>query len=161
MATITKFDITKFDIPKFDGKMSFNIWKVQMLVVLTQNRLKKALDGEFKRPKSMTDEEWLELDERALSTIQLYLMPHVLREVLDQTTMAEMWLALESIYMMKSLANKIRLKEKLYTFSMAKGTSIQNHLDEFNSILIDLESLDVKIEDEDKAIILEPDNVNH
>jgi len=88
-------------------------------------------------------------------------MPHVLREVLDQTTTAEMWLALESLYMTKSLANKIRLKEKLYTFSMAEGTSIQNHLDEFNSILIDLESLDVKIEDEDKAIILEPDNVNH
>ena len=57
MATITKFDITKFDIPKFDGKMSFNIWKVQMLAVPTQNGLKKALDGESRRPKSMTDEE--------------------------------------------------------------------------------------------------------
>jgi len=75
--------ITKFDIPKFDGKMSFNIWKVQMLVVLTQNGLKKAFDGESRRPKSMTDEEWLELDEKTLSTIQLCLMPHVLREVFD------------------------------------------------------------------------------
>ena len=69
-------------------------------------------------------------------------MSHVLREVLDQTTTAEMWLALESFHMMKSLANKICLKEKLYTFSMAEGTSIQNYLDDFNSILIDLESLD-------------------
>ena len=56
--------------------------------------------------------------------------------------------------MTKSLANKIRLKERLYTFSMAEGTLIQNHLDEFNSIILDLESLDVKIEDEGKAIML-------
>ena len=36
---------------------------------------------------------------------------------------------------------------------MAEGTPIQ-HLVDFNSILIDLESMDVKIEDEDKAILL-------
>ena len=56
--------------------------------------------------------------------------------------------------MTKSLANKIRLKEILYTFRMAEGTPVQKHLNKFNSILIDLESLDVKIENEDKAILL-------
>ena len=56
--------------------------------------------------------------------------------------------------MTKSLANKIRLKERLYTFCMAEGTPVQKHLNEFNFILVDLESLDVKIEDDDKAILL-------
>ena len=56
--------------------------------------------------------------------------------------------------MTKSLANKLRLKERLYTIRMAEGTSIQSHLNEFNSICVDLESLDVKIDDEDKAILL-------
>jgi hypothetical protein len=37
---------------------------------------------------------------------------------------------------------------------MTEGTSIQSHLNEFNSICIDLESLDLKIDDEDKAILL-------
>lgn len=37
---------------------------------------------------------------------------------------------------------------------MAEGTSIQSHLDKFNSIIIDLEILDVKIDEEDKAILL-------
>jgi len=27
--------VTKVDIPKFNGKINFNIWKVQMMVVLT------------------------------------------------------------------------------------------------------------------------------
>jgi len=34
------------------------------------------------------------------------------------------------------------------------GTPIQNHIDEFNYIIFNLESLNVKIEDEDKAILL-------
>ena len=52
--------------------------------------------------------------------------------------------------MTKSLANKTRLKERLYTFFMAEGTLIQNYLDEFNSIIFDLESLNVKIKDRTK-----------
>ena len=56
--------------------------------------------------------------------------------------------------MTKSFANKIHLKERLYTFRMAEGTPVQKHLNAFNSILVDLESLDVKIEGEDKVILL-------
>jgi hypothetical protein len=56
--------------------------------------------------------------------------------------------------MTKSLANKLRLKERLYTICMSEGTSMQSHLNEFNSIIVDLESLNVKIDDEDKTILL-------
>jgi hypothetical protein len=60
----------------------------------------------------------------------------------------------KELYMTKSLANKLYLKERLYTIRMLEGTSIQSHLNEFNSICADLESLDVKIDDEDKTILL-------
>jgi len=119
------------------------------MAVLVQNGLKKVLAGKKKKPAIMTNGQWKEFDEKALSTIQSSLAPNVLREVLDKITTAEFCLGLEIIYMNKGLANKICLKEQLYTFSMAEGTSIQNHLDEFNPIIIDLESLYVKIEDED------------
>ena len=56
--------------------------------------------------------------------------------------------------MTKSLANKICLKERLYTFRMAEGTPVQKLLNDFNSIIVDIESLDVKMEDEDKGILL-------
>jgi hypothetical protein len=36
---------------------------------------------------------------------------------------------------------------------MLGGTSMQSHLNEFNSIIVDLENLDVKINDEDKSIL--------
>ena len=34
--------MSKLDIEKFEGKISFAIWRVQMLAVLTQNGLKKV-----------------------------------------------------------------------------------------------------------------------
>ncbi|KAL6493219.1 hypothetical protein OROGR_032978 [Orobanche gracilis] len=145
---------TKFDIEKFDGKISFSIWRVQMSAVLIQSGLKKALDGKSKKPDTMTDKQWDELDEKALSSIQLCLYKEVLREVANERTAASLWLKLETLYMAKSLANKFRLMERLYTIRIVEGTPIKSHLDEFNSIIMDLENLGIKIEDEDKAVLL-------
>jgi hypothetical protein len=97
----------------------------------------------------MADDKWEDLDEKLLSALQLSLSPEVLREVMNAKSATELWKKLEELYMTKSLANKLRLKERLYTIRMAEGTSIQSHLNEFNSICVDLESLDMKIDDED------------
>jgi len=48
--------------------------------------------------------------------------------------------------MAKSFANKICLKERLCTFRIAEGIPVQKHLNEFNSILVDLKSLNMKVE---------------
>ncbi|KAK9715446.1 hypothetical protein RND81_06G165800 [Saponaria officinalis] len=77
---------TKFDIEKFDGKISYAIWHVQMQAVLIQNGLKKAFDGKSKKPATMEDEQWDEIDEKALSVIQLCLSREVLREVIKEKT---------------------------------------------------------------------------
>lgn len=92
---------TKFGIEKFDGKISFSIWRIQMKVVLT-NGLKKALEGKSKKPASMANEKWEELDEKVLSSIQLCLSKQVLREVIHETTAAGLWLKLESLHDQKS-----------------------------------------------------------
>ncbi|KAF1884185.1 hypothetical protein Lal_00035251 [Lupinus albus] len=89
-----------------------------------------------------------------LSTIQLCLFMEVLREVANEETIAALWLKLETLYITKSLANKFRLKERLYTFHMVKGTHIQTHIDDFNFIIMDLQNIDINIEDEDKVVLL-------
>ena len=55
-----------------------------------------------KKRGSLTDDEWEELEEKALSAIQLCLAPHVLREVLDKATVVEFWVRLEELYITKS-----------------------------------------------------------
>ncbi|KAK4718142.1 hypothetical protein R3W88_016480 [Solanum pinnatisectum] len=37
---------------------------------------------------------------------------------------------------------------------MTEGTLVKTHLDEFNSIIMDLKNIDIKIESEDQAIIM-------
>ncbi|KAI4344977.1 hypothetical protein L6164_012147 [Bauhinia variegata] len=103
----------------------------------------------------MTNEQWDEMDEKALSVIfQLCLSKEVLHEVVNETAATKLWLKLESPYMTMSLANKLHLKEQLYTICMWKGTLIQSHLDRFSSIIIDLVNIYIKFEDEDKVVLL-------
>ncbi|GKD59796.1 hypothetical protein Tco_1297305, partial [Tanacetum coccineum] len=75
----------------------------------------------------------------------------VLREVTVETTAAGVWSKLD---MTKSLANKLYLKKKLYTFYMPVGLKISEHVDEFNKIVLDLASIEVKFEDEDLDLLL-------
>ncbi|GJW93337.1 zinc finger, CCHC-type containing protein [Tanacetum coccineum] len=65
----------------------------------------------------------------------------VLRVVTAKTTAAGVWSKLETLYMTKSLANKLYLKKKLYTFYMPTGRKISEHIDEFNKIVLDLANI--------------------
>nr|GEW06406.1 retrovirus-related Pol polyprotein from transposon TNT 1-94 [Tanacetum cinerariifolium] len=78
----------------------------------------------------------------------------VLREVPEETTAAGVWSKLETLYMTNSLANKLYLKKKLYTFYMPVGRKISEHIDEFNKIVFDLANIEVKFKDEDLALLL-------
>ncbi|KAJ0100814.1 hypothetical protein Patl1_04363 [Pistacia atlantica] len=60
---------SKAEIEKFDGTTSFAIWHVKMMAVLTKEGTKKALQEKAKKPKTMTDVEWEDMDEKTLSSI--------------------------------------------------------------------------------------------
>ncbi|GJW32953.1 hypothetical protein Tco_0052985 [Tanacetum coccineum] len=78
----------------------------------------------------------------------------VLREVIGDTTAAGVLSKLETLYMIKSLANKLYLEKKLYTFYMLAGRKIFEHIYEFNKIVLDLANIEIKFEDEDLALLL-------
>lgn len=56
--------------------------------------------------------------------------------------------------MAKSLTNKIFLKEQLFGFKMNPAKTLEENLDEFKVITIELANADEKISDENQAIIL-------
>ena len=62
----------------------------------------------------MSHENWEEIDLKAASTIQLYLVDEVMYNVMDEETAMELWLRLEALYMTKSLSNKLYRKKQLY-----------------------------------------------
>ena len=117
-----------------------------------QQGMVKALYG--KQPEGMDDLDWKELEAKAMATIRLCLADDVMYHVMDEESPAEVWLKLESRYMSKSLTNKLYLKQKLYGLKMSEGSDLSQHINLFNQIIGDLRRVDVKFEDEDKALML-------
>lgn len=147
-------EMTKFNIERFNGKNDFGLWRMKMRAILVQQGLEEALEGERKLPATLSDKEKQKIMKKAHSAIILCLGDKVLREISKEKTAAEIWLRLESLYMTKTLANRLYLKQKLYTFKMGHSTSIFDHIDDFNRLILDLENIDIKIDDEDQALLL-------
>ena len=89
------------------------------------------------------------MDDKALSAIQLSLSDDVLQQVLSERTFAALWAKLEELYLTKSLANRLVLKQRLYGLRMVEGFSLKSHTSEFISIINDLKNLDVIVDSED------------
>ncbi|GJY45241.1 retrovirus-related pol polyprotein from transposon TNT 1-94 [Tanacetum coccineum] len=148
--------IAKFDVKKFDGSNDFGLWRMKMRCLLIQHGWEAALDP---FPKTMSDAKKtaaLKTDvyKKAHSALLMCLDNKVLREVNKEDFAAGVWLKLETLYMTKSLANKLYLKKKLFTFYMDSGKKLSEHIDEFNKLVGDLANIDVEIDDEDQALML-------
>ncbi|GKE24043.1 hypothetical protein Tco_1435555, partial [Tanacetum coccineum] len=78
----------------------------------------------------------------------------VLREVTKEMTAAGIRKKIETLYMTKSLANRLYLNKKLYTFHMHPGKSQSEHIDEFHKLVSDLAAIDTAISNEDQAFLI-------
>jgi len=130
---MVKLHRSKFEVEKFSGKNSFVLWNLNMQDLLVQQGLQKALAGKSKKPANMKDEDWEDLDARALNTICLCLTNVVLFNITEDKTTSSLSTKLESLYMTKNLSNIIFLKRKLYNLQMKEGTKIVDNLNVFNT----------------------------
>ena len=140
--------MTRFKIEKFD----IGLWKPKIREILVQNSLEKAMLGKAKKPSTMSMEDFKDMDIKTLTLIQLSLSNEVLREVAKEETTVRLWVKLESLYMTKSVTNRLLLKSKLHDLRLEEASSIKSHLDEFESIIMDLSNLDVSLDDDHLAI---------
>eukprot|EP00253_Pinus_taeda_P022048 PITA_22048 len=62
-----------------------------------------------------------------------------------------LWDKLRTWYQSKSLVNKLFLQKNLFNLRMKYGDSVTEHLNAFNTVVIQLASVDIKISDEDKC----------
>ena len=144
----------KIDMEKFDGKNDFNLWREKMIAHLGNLGLDEALKGESKMPSSLSEKEKSDILKKARNTIVLSLSDQILRKVVKEKSAAEMWLKLEQLFMTKTLPNRIYLKQRFYGYRMEETKSIDENIDEFTKLVVDLANLDVEIDDEDQAIFL-------
>jgi hypothetical protein len=151
---MAKMQSLKFEVETFRSKRKFELWKLKMRDLLVQQGLQKTLIGKSKKPTAKTNGEWEDLDAKSLSTICLCLADDVLFNIVGEDTTSGLWCKLEILYMTKSFTSGIYLKRQLYSLWMKEGTKVVDHLNTFNTLIIQLTSMEVKFEDEDKAITL-------
>ena len=84
---------TLYNIKKLDGT-NFPFWKKQIWQVLVQKKHIKPINLKRERPKTMSVEEWEELDELACSTILLTLIETIYFNVAEETIAYGIWLKL-------------------------------------------------------------------
>ena len=147
------------DLEKFNGKNDFNMWKIKMEALLITQGLGDAIEPISKNEgkevsSSKTPEETSKIDNKARSIIILSLGDAVIREVAKEKTVAGLWAKLESIYMTKSLANRLYIKKRMFTMKMVEGSSLDHYIDEFNKVCNTLKSIDEGLNDEGKALLL-------
>ncbi|KAH9751241.1 Integrase catalytic domain-containing protein [Citrus sinensis] len=78
----------------------------------------------------------------------------VKRKGAKEKTVAGLWANLERLYMTKSLANRLYIKKKMFSLRMIKEASLDEHIDEFNKVCDELETIDEGLSDESKALLL-------
>ncbi|MBA0679665.1 hypothetical protein Goari_011422 [Gossypium aridum] len=96
-----------------------------MKTILVQTDLKKVVTG--KKPENLNQLEWEEIDENVL---------------------------FKSLYATKSLANRLGLKQRLFTFGINECELLKNHISQFITLLNDLNNVEVQIYNEDQGMLL-------
>ncbi|MCO5552572.1 hypothetical protein L7F22_006085 [Adiantum nelumboides] len=138
-------------IRKFDGT-NFTIWKQRMMDVLVNKGLAAPLKD--RKEGVYNDDQWEELDARAIATICLHFGESIFFTIMDKTTAFELWDSLCSVWDGKSASNKVFLMKKLTRLSMKEVSSVSSHLNEFNALYLQLTSKGLNFDDEMKAIFL-------
>ena len=150
---------TNVELDKFTGLNDFNMWKIKMEVLLITQGLRDAIEpatkiADSEVSSSTTPEHMAEIDKKARSTIILSLGDSVIREIAREKTVVRPWTKLKQLYMTKSLANRLYMKKKMFSLKIVEGASLNDHIDEFNKIRNDLETIDEGLSDESKAFLL-------
>ncbi|GFS36820.1 hypothetical protein Acr_00g0048190 [Actinidia rufa] len=141
----TTMSNAKIEVEKFDGTNNFGMWQCEVLDVLIQQDLDITLDA---KPDDISEKDWAKLNRQACGTIRLCLAKDQKYFVMKETSAKELWDKLENKYMTKSVENRLYLKKKLFRFQYKQGTSMNEHLNNFNKILADLQNLDVEIDND-------------
>ena len=136
----------------FDGKGHFGMWQSELQDALFQQGLDAAIEEQ--KPEDMEEKEWKTINRLACGAIRACLSREERYPFSKETSAYKLWKGLEEKFLKKSSQNKLYLKKKLFRFDYVPGTTMNDHITNFNQLVTDLLNLDVTFNDEDKALML-------
>jgi len=89
---------------------------MQVTLLLVNEGTHEAMLDIEKKPSNMEHDKWNVIDFRVKATIILCLSDEVLYNIMNEETTTSLWYRLESLYMTKSLSNKLFMKKSYTAF---------------------------------------------
>jgi len=100
----------------------------------------------------MSQTDWELLGRQALGVVKLTLAKNVAYNIVNENT--TYGLILSNMYEKTFASNKVFLICQLVNTKMQEGTTVIDHVNEFNSLLLRLVSMDIKFEDRVQVLLL-------
>lgn len=140
---------SKMKIEKFNGT-NYQWWRMQMEDILYQKDLDAPL-GDM--PADYDVDKWKRLDRKALATVRLCLSSSVGFNIAAETTTKGIMMRLAELYEQPSACNKVYLIKKMCRMLMAESDPVTEHLNRFNEIVRQMESVRLNFDDEMRALL--------
>ncbi|CAJ2627704.1 unnamed protein product [Trifolium pratense] len=100
------------------------------------------------KPNSKSDEEWEFEHLQVCGFIRQYVEDNIYNHIANEKHAKTLWEKLESLYASKSGNNKLFLLNSFISLKYKEGTSISDHLSEFQGLLDQMSGMGIKFEDE-------------
>jgi len=104
---------------------------------LTASNLEDTLRLE-KKHKATSEENWDKMNQMACGLIRSCLIQDIKYHVLHETSARQLWEILEKKYLTKSIESCLQLKRRFYRFQMKRRLSIDEQMNNYTKLLIDL-----------------------
>ncbi|KAG6424239.1 hypothetical protein SASPL_114654 [Salvia splendens] len=126
---------------------NYQLWRNKMKDLLFVKALHLPVFA-TQKPESKSDEEWEFEHHQVCGFIRQFVKENVYHHVDQETHARTLWDKLENLYTSKSGNNKLFLLKKMMMLRYKDGTSIADHVSEFQSSLTQLLGMGVTLDDE-------------
>lgn len=122
--------------------------------LLNLKDLAEPLENKGVKPTTKTDDVWTRMNKKTVAQIRQWIDHSVFHHVSQESDAYKLWEKLESMYQAKTARNKTLLMRRLVNHKLRSGTSITEHMSQFQDLVNQLGAAEWCLKDEEQAILL-------
>ena len=133
------------------NESNWMIWKSKMEDLLYCKDLFAPVERDSAKPKTTSEDDWKKLNQKAVGYIRQWLDDSVFHHVSTETSEHSLWKKLKDLYERNSVGNKAFL---IWRLEYKENGLIAEHLNKVQSIINQLSSMKMTLDDKLQALLL-------
>ncbi|GKV36538.1 hypothetical protein SLEP1_g44659 [Rubroshorea leprosula] len=125
-----------------------SLWKTLMEDKLFCKDLCDSIEHEGIKPTEISDADWKKIDRKACGVIRKWVDMSVIHHVAQEKESYKLWTKLEEMFERKNALKKASLIRKIVNLKFKEGKNVSKHLNNFQEILNELDTMKLAIDDE-------------